>query len=391
MSDSSVDVAGLLATVASVMEERSDELALAQADAVRARFGSYGLGAVPLESLLESGRRNVALMVAALRAGRPPEPEELDEARRARERTAQGVPANELHDAYRMCLRIVGESFVDAASSVDLDQRAAHEGTRLLWATADVLTAVVVTARQEVELDFARHDERQRVDFLRSLVFDVAVRPELRKRAAAFGMPSDRSYWVVRSRVGSVELREELRAMLESLTRTYGCRPLLGVVDGDVVGVVPVKPTLADARFTLGIGGPAPLESLPRAFSAASRMLDTGIAFGLTGCLELNDLSLRLAVGSEPELGAMLYTRYLAPLRAEGDFGELLEETVAAHIAASGRITSTAHRLGVHQNTVRHRLARFEELTGCRIDEFETMFEVWWAIMWSRHEALGRG
>jgi len=129
-----------------------------------------------------------------------------------------------------------------------------------------------------------------------------------------------------------------------------------------------------------------PLESMPQAFALASRVLDVALGFGLTGTFELGDLSLRVAVASEPDLGALLVARYLAPLQAEGAYSRQLEETVAAHLATGGRIVATAHRLGVHQNTVRHRLARFEELTNARLDDLDVAFELWWALAWRQHE-----
>lgn len=383
------ELARRLEPVAARLEADAHRLAELQADLVQARFESYAVGAAPRASIVESGHRNVRHLVGALRAGRPPSPGELDEHVRTRERAVQGIPTEEMYDAYRAVLRVLGDAFVDAATDCGLDQRSTLAGTRLLWATADVLTSVVVKARQEAELDIARNDEGQRVDFLRALVLDVTM-PDLRKRAAAFGLPSDRSYWVVRAHAGEPAHGDALRSLLDSTTRTYGCRPLLGVIDGDVVGVLPLRPNLDGGWFTIGVGGPVPLEAMPRAFAAASRMLDVAVGFGLTGSFELRDLSLRVAVASEPDLGALLAERYLTPLQAEGDFGELLVETVNTHLTTGGRVGSTAHRLGVHENTVRHRLARFEELTGARFDDLDTMVELWWALTWRRHERQGR-
>lgn len=383
------DLARRLEPVAARLEASTHQLAELQADLVQARFESYALGAVPRASIVESGRRNVRHLVGALRAGRPPSPDEIDELERTRERAAQGIPTEEMYDAYRAALRALGDAFVEAAVRCGLDQRTMLAGTRLLWATADVLTSVVVKARQEAELDIARNDEGQRLDFLRALVLDVTM-PDLRKRAAAFGLSSDRSYWVVRAHAGGADHSDELRSLLDSTTRTYGTRPLLGVIDGDVVGVLPLRPNLGGRRFTIGVGGPVPLEATSRAFATASRMLDVAVGFGLTGAFELRDLSLRVAVASEPDLGVLLAERYLAPLQAEGDFGEVLVTTVNTHLAAGGRVGATAHRLGVHENTVRHRLARFEELTGARLDDLDTMVELWWVLTWSRHAGQGK-
>ena len=43
-------------------------------------------------------------------------------------------------------------------------------------------------------------------------------------------------------------------------------------------------------------------------------------------------------------------------------------------------VERTAERLFVHQNTVRYRLARFEELTGASLRDPKVAFEVWWAL-----------
>jgi DNA-binding PucR family transcriptional regulator len=40
----------------------------------------------------------------------------------------------------------------------------------------------------------------------------------------------------------------------------------------------------------------------------------------------------------------------------------------------------TARDLEIHSNTVRQRLARFEETTGCSLRDTETLAEVWWAL-----------
>lgn len=50
-----------------------------------------------------------------------------------------------------------------------------------------------------------------------------------------------------------------------------------------------------------------------------------------------------------------------------------------------GHINAMADSLGRRVNTVRHRLARFEELTGARLDELATQMELWWALSWLDH------
>jgi DNA-binding PucR family transcriptional regulator len=94
----------------------------------------------------------------------------------------------------------------------------------------------------------------------------------------------------------------------------------------------------------------------------------------------LEDLSLRVAVAAEDELGELLVGRYLRPLEKLGGRSEAVLDTVAAFIENGLSVKATAEALDVHQNTVRYRLGRFEELTGANLEKPVTAFEVWWAM-----------
>lgn len=385
----SASLAEKLSRVADAFEADADDLASRQATAVEERFPSYARGAVPHHSLIASGRRNVGHVVSALRSGESPKHRDLDEIARATERTVQGVPAGELHAAYRACLLLLADHFTHVGKTLGLDGEEILFGTRLLWETADVLASVVVTARQSAELDIAREDESQRGGFLRALILDSPHHPELVRRAPAFGLPQERLYWVVRAKADQGSMGDEIRARMESETRTLGCAPLFGVIDGDLVGIVPNRPKPTDETTCAGVDGPVSLERVPHAFANASRMLDVAAGFGMHGVFDLADLALRVPVASEPELGKMLAERYLGPLRGEGEFGELLEETLAAHVMSGGRIKATASTLGVHPNTIRHRLGRIEELVGIYFSDLDSLIELWWAITWRTHERGG--
>jgi DNA-binding PucR family transcriptional regulator len=87
-----------------------------------------------------------------------------------------------------------------------------------------------------------------------------------------------------------------------------------------------------------------------------------------------------VAVAAEDELGELLVRRYLRPLEKLGARAGAVLETVAAFIEHGLSVKATAEALDVHQNTVRYRLGRFEELTGASLERPVTAFEVWWAM-----------
>ncbi|MGV4982821.1 PucR family transcriptional regulator [Streptomyces sp. NRAIS4] len=117
-----------------------------------------------------------------------------------------------------------------------------------------------------------------------------------------------------------------------------------------------------------------------RSFRAAGRMLEVARGYGLRGVYDLSDLSWRVAVVAEPELAEMLLDRYLRPLEAEGEFGQLIEESVRDYLRTGRRIREVARSAHVHVNTVRYRLRRFEELTGTGLDAPDTAVELSWAL-----------
>ena len=105
----------------------------------------------------------------------------------------------------------------------------------------------------------------------------------------------------------------------------------------------------------------------------------TAEACGLRGAHDLSSLALRAAVAMDKDVGELLHKRYLEPLEAGGSAGELVA-TLRAFLACGMHVERTATRLFVHHNTVRYRLARFEDLTGASLRETEVLFELWWAL-----------
>ncbi|NMN93779.1 PucR family transcriptional regulator [Nocardiaceae bacterium YC2-7] len=101
-------------------------------------------------------------------------------------------------------------------------------------------------------------------------------------------------------------------------------------------------------------------------------------ACGLRGAHDLESLGLRAAVAMDSDVSDIIRARYLDPL--SGDSARELIATLRAYLACDMHVERTATRLFVHQNTVRYRIARFEELTGANLRETRVVVEVWWAL-----------
>jgi putative transposase len=333
------------------------------------------------ESLVASALRNSESVRRTLVARRlPPERDLWNAAVAAEERAQQGIAIQDVLNAYRLSLHHIRDFMVEAAIAAETSPLVVVEMLQLIWDLGDAVTLRLAMVHRETEVEVARHDERQRAEFLRALVFGSAGPAEIRRLGPAYGLPPDLRYIALRGRPAEGAPASELARALTASARDHGYHAFVGVLEGDVVGVVQRQPVLERVAGTVGVGPAADLAALEPSFAVASRVLEVAERFGRPGVYGLEDLSLRVAVAAEDELGEVLQRRYLQPLEVLGGRAAEMRETVAAFIEQGLNVKAAAVALAVHQNTVRYRLARFEELTGARLEQPTISFEVWWAL-----------
>ncbi|MBB5866893.1 DNA-binding PucR family transcriptional regulator [Allocatelliglobosispora scoriae] len=64
------------------------------------------------------------------------------------------------------------------------------------------------------------------------------------------------------------------------------------------------------------------------------------------------------------------------PVRANHD----IEETTRVYLECNQRVREVSQRLGVHPNTVRYRVQRFQQLTGLDLKRTEDLVTAWWLL-----------
>lgn len=369
----------VLERVLHTMSDHAAAIAAETADAVHRRIADYRL--VPHESLVQSALRNHARVARALREGRGPgEDDMIEEAWIVRERVRSGVPIENALHAYRLSISILRTYFTRWAVEFGLDSGETLRGVNALWEVTDVVTLRLAAVHRDEELNLARHDERQRFNFLHALLTG-ATGPNHHALCATYGLPVGISYVTLRARATA---EQGLRTMTELVARTTRRAPsLIGIFEGDVAGVVATPPVIPE-RLAVAVGPAVDLADLPISFRCASQVLDVGLAFGMSGLLTAERLSLRLAVASADDVGALLVERYIAPTESETDGGKQLRESVRAYLAANRNVRDAATRLCVHPNTLRYRLRKFETMTGRDLSLDAVAFEAWWALQrWS--------
>lgn len=368
----------LLEQVATRLAELTETLVDRQLAVLR-RHAAYRR--VPDDDLRRSCRRNVLRVVATL--GRPDELPDIEEDEResGQRRALQGIPSEVVVAAYRDVLAVLRDAFIEEATAASADIAAVLAGTTRLWDLTDRYSSVLVSARQEVELDAARRDERNRIALVQRLLTGGLDPVDLTAGGAVHGLLPGSHYWVFRGRDQRAPGDgQRLARHLEHGTADR-TRPLVAPLDDDVVGISENRPADLTAAV-IAVAGPVVVAGIPAAFAEATRVLAAAVRYRRTGVVDSTTLSVRVAVEQQTELGELMYRRYLADLAnraGTGSAGELVG-TLTTWLRQRRSIAATASTLSVHQNTIRYRLARFAELTGADLASTDVLVEVWWAL-----------
>lgn len=320
---------------------------------------------------------NVRLAIHALRARRSASTDELAQAAAVGElRARQGVTLEGVLRGFRAGAREALELIGELAAARRLDSATTISVTAALWDWVDDVSVAIATGHRRAELAMASRDRQERAAFVRHLVRGSLPPAQLVERAAAFGLDAEAPHHVVRVRPDAAHPLEEIE---RSSRWTDG---VAGAVDDDVVAIVRRPPE--GLTVAAGLGPAVPLAAIWRSFRLATRALEAAIAFGRSGCLRLEDLSLHAGVATDDQLGELMAARYLEPLRALGPFGEELLHSMQLYVEHDQSVDAAARALFVHPNTLRHRLRRFEAVTGASLRNVEQLAELWWALAYAR-------
>ena len=372
------DTAVETAVRALVAELDAEGDALADEVVERIRAAVPDFRRLPRGTLRRAVQDTMRRELAALHGVRAPTPDELEgSARIARERAEQGLSVESVLHAHRVAVGVVWARFGELARERGAGVATVLAFSETLWRWADAVMDVVAAAHREVELQLAREEQQRRDAFVLALLTGSTALGELRGEGATFGVDPEREYLPFRARAHAGDATKALSH--RTAVALAGDQGLVTGLDGDVIGITTRRP-LPIAGLTVGLGRPSTLETLPAAFSEASRALQTAVAFSHEGVHSLADLSILPAVLVDGALGDAFVARYLEPLAAMGRHGIEVEATLRVWLETGMRIDDTARALHVHPNTLRHRLRRFEESTDANLRNSRDVMEVWWAL-----------
>lgn len=309
-------------------------------------------------------------------------------------RKLQGVSLASVLRAHRLALSAAQRRFMQMAERSGLPFEKRLEAMGIMWEVGEWF---MVQAARDYEPALLSDAERRKVekrDFLTRLVQGALEAADEERLASRLGLPGELEYQVVLGRelspiVWASEVESAFSGVLASA--------VADAVEGSLVGVLPALEGV-DAAISraserqelrggaLALGCPVRIGKLAESLEEARAVL-ASLEPGSVGCFDARSRGWRLAVACTPWLGDVVEQGLLAPLRENHGGGEALLMFVWAFLEYGRSYRDAAQALYIHENTLRNKVAKFEQVTGCRLNDIDTCIE----LMWLRHDMALKG
>ncbi|MEU7633791.1 helix-turn-helix domain-containing protein [Nocardia sp. NPDC049220] len=325
-------------------------------------------------AILRSALEQLTVTATAPDAGRIRALSEL-----ARRRVAQGFPLEALTRSIQLIARFVLAAFDEEAAKRGIAPQVVLEAHDMAWQFATDAAGVIDQVRHEMAVEAVLRETQQRADFLHALLHGQLSAVRVAVEARTFGLDPSAKYRPLCARPATERDRAALTAVVRRTSATPEHQPLLAIVDGNLVAVVPRRPVVGD-RWLVAVAEPTVLTDLAPSFDEAVSTLEVAQTFGLTGVVTIADLGpLPLAMLGADTI-AQLERQHLHTLD-DGQPGRRdVENTVWRFLEHDRNLDQTALELHVHRNTVRYRLTRFHELTDLDLRHTRDVVLAWWLL-----------
>ena len=354
--------------------------------------------AVPREELVDSVAGVFDAAIMCLESSAP-----VDEVLRggregvyevAPRRKVQGISLASVLRAHRLALSATQRRFVQMAERSGLPFEKRLEAMGVMWEVGEWFMVQVARDYEPALLSDAERRKVEKRDFLTRLVQGALEAADEERLACRLGLPGELEYQVVLGReVSPVAWAAEVESAFSGALAPA----VADAVEGCLVGVVPALEG-ADAAASragerqdlrggvLALGCPVRIGKLAESLEEARTVL-ASLESGSVGCFDTRSRGWRLAVACTPWLGDVIEQGLLAPLRESRGGGEALLMYVWAFLEFGRNYRDAAQALYIHENTLRNKVAKFEQMTGRRLNDIDTCIE----LMWLRHDMALKG
>lgn len=298
----------------------------------------------------------------------------------ARRRAEQGFPFGALTRSIQLAARYLLHEADAIAAELHLDAATMLRVHDFAWQFVTDATGVIAEIQREIAVDAGLRESGRRADFLRAALHGTLASARLATEARLFGLDPAVRYHPLRAHPDGARDEERLSAAIRRTGSTTHHRPILAVLEDDLVGLVPQVPTLPEGALA-AVGPAVYLRDVADAFRSASVALDAAAAFGRTGVVTLDQLGpLPLALMAD-ELAIAVEQQHFRYLDSDNEANREIEQTVWTLLECDQNVDVAAEKLHVHRNTVRYRLGRFREITGLDIRaSTHDLVLAWWSL-----------
>jgi PucR C-terminal helix-turn-helix domain len=365
-----------LTALATALLERLDELTARCIDRFHQDSDAYR--DIPVAELRSATATGIRAGLASVTQLTGPGEEAASYAARIGElRARQGVPVEAVMQSFQVAAQVILGAWDQEAARLRVPTELVLRVHDLSWAWANFVMTHAARAHGRADLELAQHGAERRAELVRDLLFGRLDDDQLDHACAAHGLRPTGHYIAFRASLGGATDISELNRALQKATET--AHPLTAIIDGDLAGLLTRAPDL-DSGHIVALGPAAVLAEISDSFAIASENLKAAEAFGRVGVHTPDGLGLLPAVLMASDLGSRLDGEHFSALDHLGQFGDQLEETVSAYLASQRNIGATAHKLGVHPNSIRHRLDRFQQTTRLDLRDTDKLVIAWWIL-----------
>jgi sugar diacid utilization regulator len=395
--------------IVDALRAREDEIVARGVHAIRTQIPSYiGLDdpAFLADMWTHVHQHNDAL-IRSLERQSPLTPEELLFIRPVATRRVGRITLGDFMRAFRLYNEVFWAEVLATATD-DETRAAALSMVSIVIGYINVAASLASEAYVEADKLLHAQGERLRRDLLEDLLDGRPPAPGPKLGAAReAGLEPGRSCLLVAARaVGSDSDEHALRSAAALLGRAQGAavQPLTVVRQDEIVVVAPaegvdaaeladalaaIQARLAEQGTTLAIGMSTvqPVEELPVAYGEACEALERVQESG--GIMALPTLRAfeSLTLFGRETAGRLVSPEVRRFVEEDVAAGGLLTTTLLEYVAADLNATVAAERLFVHVNTVRYRLRKIAERTGCDLRRLPEVLDLLIAVHIARNAA----
>lgn len=341
--------------------------------------------AVPDDVIAASFRQNVDMCIRAVVDGPIPRSHKMQAyAQIARKRFEQGVPVEDLIRSYKHSMGLIADALTELFDVHGVPAIESRHAYRQIWMVSDIFSAVLVEVyrQHQLQLDTRNHAiKNDFIDRLHSGVFDDSTATTAETR---FDLRTDLEYrGFVAAMVGSSA--HDIYSMLAALEpQLFGHRGICAI-RGDVVVGICRDAFDTGANVSVSYGPPRLLPAIANSLEIARRVANTSAAVA-PGHHNLEEVGWRVSVDPESPVLELLDARFRRPLEAANIDTASTLHSIEEYLRQNRSYKEASAALNCHPNTMRYRVARFVEITGCQVDDTETAVSLQWYF-----EARGRG